>query len=319
MKFMKYNCLFLALHALMLAACSSEEPVAGNGTDEAAIVTAGIATVMPSRACNAAWSAGDRIGISGKSGNVTYTNVPYVTTEGDGAFASLNGVAQGIFLQNVKPATFSAYYPYNENINAEVGVISANTTVQKSATHEEEFDFLFASGATASVANPSLKFTGDAAFSHRMAQLVLNITPDQNAGFNGEEIITNGVSTLSGLCVEGEFHTSTGLAKAIGTPADWTLTGNVTNNSGIFSMIVFPQTANDAGYAINYNGVTYACDLPLNLEAGHRYTYNIKLKKTGLSVTTSSINDWTDGGTTEGDITMTTPVGNEHPFLSTKW
>lgn len=310
MKMKKY--ILPMLPALLLASCSNDEPApAANGDSAAAVVNADIAGMRKSRAYDDQWEANDKIGISGTTGDVTYTNVPYVTA-GDGAFTALNGVAEGIFFQNKEEAVFSAYYPYNEDVTADNRIIEANTTVQAVADSHPvvDFDFLYATGAKGSVTNPGLSFTGNAAFSHRMAQLVINVTPDKESGFEGIDILENGTATLDGLALDGQFDTESGEAEATGEPAAWTLTGNVdqtiaaATGTATSMMIVFPQKQGDVKYSIEHEGVKYSCLLDLNLEAGHRYTYSIALKKTGLTVIDSVITDWIDedGGDIDAGI-----------------
>ena len=312
---MKSKYLLYAVPALMLAACSSEEPAAGGaGTDGAAIVTADIAGIVKSRAHDTAWEAGDQIGISGTSGAVDYINVPY-TTAGDGSFTASNGVSKGIFFQNKETVTFSAYYPYNAGVTAENAEIAASTADQSKS---KEFDFLFATGATGSVANPAISFTGDAAFSHRMTQLVIKVTPDKNSGFSSFTALSEGTHTLSGLKSDGVFKTATGEAGAIGEAADWILNGNVTpvteESALTFAMILFPQeVAEGVTYRIEYDGATYSCTLNPALLPGKRYTYNVTLKKTGLTVDSSTITDWDDEPTEDVNAGMDSDESSD-PF-----
>lgn len=311
---MKSKYLLYALPTLMLAACSSDEPLAGAGSnDGAAVVTADIAGMTKTRAFDTSWEQGDKIGISGTSGSAVYTNVPYLT-DGTGAFTSALGVAQGIFFQDTDIATFSAYYPYNAAVTADNAEITANTSDQSAS---KGFDFLFASGAKGSVANPAINFTGEAAFSHKMTQLVIKLTADNSAGFDAAAILSDGKSSIAGLKSEGKFNTLTGEATATGTAADWILNDHVTpsteGSTTSYSMILFPQEAT-AGltYSIEYDGATYSCVLTPALEAGKRYTYNITLKKSGLSVASSTITDWIDEESEDIDVDMEYDPFNGH-------
>ena len=79
--------ILLAAAVLSVAACNKGEMTPDTGTRVALQVTSGIQT----RAYNATWEAGDDIGIfgftQGDAPTQAYTNVRYVTTGGDGAFA----------------------------------------------------------------------------------------------------------------------------------------------------------------------------------------------------------------------------------------
>lgn len=313
------NYIYLAAAALALASCSNDEPGQGvsPAADGAAVVTADIAGVARSRAHDTAWDAADQIGISGYTGSVDYLNIPYTTASGDGSFSASNGVEKGIFFQNNQSVSFSAYYPYNAAVTADNPEIAANTSNQSQA---KTFDFLFASGATASLDKPAIKFTNDAAFSHRMTQLVIKVTPDGNSSFDASTALTDGTATLSGLKSEGSFDTATGLAAATGDAADWTLNGNVTPSiSGTtltYVMILFPQEVSDGiTYSIEYDGATYSCTLNPALAPGKRYTYNVTLRKTGLTVGTAQITDWEDDGEANIEAGITDPFNGHEAVL----
>ncbi len=300
---MKFKYLLYTLPALLLASCSNDEPGLGSGAPGAAVVTANIGAVT-SRASGTQWTADDRIGISGTTGSVTYTNVPYVTAAGDGTFAPLNGVAAGIFFQDSNPAAFSAYYPYSADVTADNSVISASTADQ---TQAETFDFLYATGAKGSLSSPALNFIGNAAFSHRMAQLVITLSVDRNDGFNeGVETVTDkGRITLGGLVKEGEFDTATGIASASGTTANFILSNaDIDGDTAKYSLILFPQTADNVELLLEYNGNFYRCTFIPTLVAGKRCTTNITLRKTGLTVGNAEITDWEENGSFTGDATI---------------
>ena len=87
------------------------------------------------------------------------------TTVGDGNFthaSDMGGEASGIFFQDAdETVTFCAYYPYDEDSNeeslpGEEGIITDVTTTDQ--TKQSTFDFLFATGATASKSQPTVSF-----------------------------------------------------------------------------------------------------------------------------------------------------------------
>ncbi len=311
---MKFKYLLYTLPALLLASCSNDEPGLGSGAPGAAVVTANIGAVT-SRASGTQWTADDRIGISGTTGSVTYTNVPYVTAAGDGTFAPLNGVAAGIFFQDGHDATFSAYYPYSADVTADNSVIKASTADQ---TQTETFDFLYATGAKGSLSSPALNFTGNAAFNHRMAQLAINLSVDRNDGFSeGMDAVTaKGTITLGGIAQEGEFNTSTGIASATGSASDFTLSNpEIAGNTADYLLILFPQTAENVELSIEYEGVTYSCTFLPTLAAGKRYTANITLRKSGLTVGGSEITDWESGDSFNDEASWYDPFNGHEAVL----
>ncbi len=313
---MKTRYTLIAVAGMALAGCASDEPAQRTDADGAAVVSAEIAGVAGSRAYDTSWEMGDQIGISSSEGSVVCTNVPYVTADGSGAFTAAEGEAKGIFFDTNAISKFSAYYPYDAGVTAENPVITRDVTVQSSGRNRQ-IDFLFAEGARGAKSNPAINFTGAAAFTHRMAQLVLNIVPDKESGFVDTDVLADGVSTLSGLAVEGQFNTLTGVAEATGEATDWLLSdplkgiSNVTptidtTSGGVsFTMLVYPQQVSDGvTYSIDYGGASYSCTLTPALEAGKRYTYHIKLSKTGLTVANSTITDWQDDDSADVDTSL---------------
>ncbi len=298
--------IFLALATSGLTACTDDEPKIASGV--AADVTAEIGEVSSRvAAASTKWSAGDKIGISGTSGSVTYSNVPYMT-DGNGSFEAAEGVGKGIFFQDNNQSTFTAYYPYSEDVTADNTIIKANTSSQVSTS---PFNFLFSSGATGSKNSPALNFTGGAAFKHSMAQLIIHITPSSEDGFDAERVISDSEVTLKGIIQEGEFNTANGQAKATGEPKEMELPlGQVilTLPTGSYNLMFFPQEATDAEVSLTYEGITYACTFSPKLEAGKSYTANFNLKKSGLTLEAVSIADWVVAGNPiEGDAAFTYP------------
>lgn len=280
MKTKKY--FILAAAALSLAACSSDNDVTG-GKPVAARVTASIDGIG-TRAHDAVWDANDAIGIS----TTGYTNVQYTTT-GDGNFtAASNGI---LFQSSSDSWTFSAYYPYN----AAGGTISTSTSDQSA---QKSFDFLYASGATASYSNPTVSFTGAAAFQHKMARLDLQIQAGAGVSFG-----SSAAFALKGLKLNGTFNTADGTATATGEAGtDW---WTVTPNSGTCSLILFPQTVNSLQFQATVGEDTYTCTLSsLTLSASNKYTYTITVSKTGINVSGCTISDWGDCGSSSGTATM---------------
>ena len=278
----KKNIIYIAAAAMLLTACSSDEP----GTlshPASASFTAQIGNTA-TRAAGTQWGAGDAIGISGVSGTKTYTNLPFVTASGDGRFAP---TGDAIFYQTTEPVTFTAYYPYN----ADGGVIEGSTSDQ---TAQPSFDFLWAQ-ASGSYDSPAVNFN----FDHKMSLITLSFV-------NGNDVNLSSLTyTVDGLAAEGTFDTATGEAAATGSAA--TLTAPVTADHKSL-LILFPQTAESVTLTANVEGQQYVCGLSLTeLKSGYRYSYTINVKKSGLSVTGCTINPWLDGGISDSDVTMPIP------------
>jgi len=77
-----------------------------------------------------------------------------------------------------------------------------------------------------------------------------------------------------------------------------------------FTMILLPQTlANALVLEISpddeeYQSYSNKDMIKPALEAGYSYTYTITVKKTGLTLSGSTIENWNDGGSHAGDAKM---------------
>lgn len=300
---MKNKYLLFAAAALTLTACSNDDENL-NGGPVAAQVTAGIGRVQ-TRASGTTWDSGDAIGISTIGSTLTsYANMKY-TTSGDGNFthaADLGGEDSGMFFQDAdETVTFRAYYPFHGNEYTDAGTISDVTTDDQ--TKQSSFDFLFATGATASKSQPTVSFNNtvkeNTSFTHRMSRLVLNITTDANAGFAASDV-AKGTYFLSGIKHSGTFDTQNGTATATGEPTpDWQITAanTGTGDKSTYSMILYPQQNASLTFKATIKGQDYTCELTPALAAATSYTYNITVKKTKLEVSNCQIADWGSGTT----------------------
>lgn len=269
--------ILITLPALMLGACSGDEPVADDSGGREAIVSADVGQPQSRKTFYSPWQEGDRIGISGRTTSVLYDNVPYQV--GNPYTGDFTPVGNGIFLENLQMATFSAYYPYNAEVTATNPVISFSTADQ---SNPHELDYLYATGAQANKINPNINFTGDAAFRHSMAKLTLNFTPDVGLGL----MYDVGKFYIDGIKTDGEFDTATGIATATGEPTKWYFSETTHVDVGYvdfyYTMYLFPQES-DMTVGIEYEGLVYECKIPKNLEAGKDNSYSLKVKKMASS------------------------------------
>lgn len=300
----------LAAAVLALAACSNDDAATPSDGEAALQVNAAISSTT-TRASGTSWAKDDQIGISTIEGTATsYTNVPY-TWDG----ANFVHAAENIYFQSTETVTFRAYYPYAEA----GGTVEASTKADnQSAANQPKMDFLYAEGATASKENPTVDFTGDNAFTHRMSQITIKFTEGNGMDFDG--LLTG--YTLSGLVLEGSFNTATGEAAATGTtayPLEIVL-ANVTATGGAYTtapVIVFPQMVTDGQIAlqVTVDGQPYNATLTLPdadgdgekdkaLKPGYNYLFPVKVSKTGLTVGTAEIKDWETVTGDESTATM---------------
>ena len=253
---------------------------------------------------DASWESGDVIGISCSGTNTNYDNMKYVTAGGDGNFTHDGGVASGIFFQGTEEVTFSAYYPFSGTEGSPAETILVVTTNDQ--TQQKDFDYLYAANATTTYASPTISFTGNSIFKHKMSRLILKITTSATDGFSAADVLS-GTYSISGIKHSGTFDTTNGTATATnGATDDWEITATPqdADNLRTYSMIFYPQDQPTLTFKAVINGQTYAKDITPALAASTSNTYTITVKKTGLVVSGSTIQEWGDENTGSGDATM---------------
>lgn len=305
---MKKSLITGAFAMLMLASCGSDSDTpAASGSIP--LFSASIEGQNVSRAFDTTWENGDAIGISGISGDISYSNVLYNTT-GNGDFEA---AGTEIYFQDNNPVTFTAYYPYA----ADVSTITADTWNQQD---QKKFDYLWAQ-AQGSKANPGVSFV----FSHKMSKLALTIRKGDDVNFNE---VKAAILSLEGFRHEGYFDTATGVAATTGNEAAmWEFANNtsdarfnapaVADNTAetiTYSMILFPQEfdaplpfeATLTGKQTFKAGLDFTtanaaagdADAANKWIAGRQYNLSVTLHKTAITVDNCTITPWTpaDGG-----------------------
>lgn len=304
-----------ATAVVMLSACSNNENENFRNNGNTAAFTASINNMT--RAYDQKWEKNDAIGITGTSGDKTYTNVKYVTTNGDGNY-TVATEGQEIYYQDDNDVLFTAYYPWNTTVT---NGITADTWAQ---ANQKTFDFLWAQ-ATGSKANRNVAFN----FSHKMTKVVLTVK--QGADVSAEEV-KDAVLFLEGFKHEGAFNVTTGLAAATGNEGvEWTFANNSTkpswnapltvNKDGSISytLIFFPQTfETKLDFAAKLTGKqTFSAGLDFTdangnagdenakneWVAGRQYNLSVTLHKTAITVDGCTIAPWseTDGGNVDAN------------------
>lgn len=287
---MKTRFFAFAALALTLAACNNDNENLNDGPVAAQF----IADITPATRVNSEgtdWTDGDRIGVTGAG----FTNVPYKRE--NGKFVT-DGTT--IYFNDTETHTFHAYYPYQ----SDGGTVTVSTAADKQGTG---IDFLFASGATGDVKNPTVSFTGDHAFHHCMS--LIKFTFKAGDGLRFSETEPAGY-TLDGLKLEGTFDTATGttaVTAAANSPIHMQLNGATTSQ-----VIILPQEVTiPLDLSVSYNGQSYKATLKLPetptanfYTAGYAYTYNITLNNKDIEVSDPTINPWESGDSNDASAEL---------------
>jgi hypothetical protein len=304
--YMRLKSIFFAATALTLAACSNEsESELDSELWVALTVNANIAEQVTSRATATAFEKNDSIGISVKSGSnlTTGDNVKYISSDGS-KFAAATGVAP-IYFKDGKKVTFRAYFPYNANVTSKVPSIEQSTATQ---ANQAKFDFLYGEG-TGDLSYSALGGI-DMTFEHKMAKVTFTIVAGTGASVDADFFSHLATTyTIDGIVNDGSFNTSTGVAAITSNKDASTLTVNMpaqdqsvtaTKQTAASSIIIYPQTPKSLQLTITYNDVKYIATATIPtvtsgnaFAAGNNYAYTVTLNQTGLTISKSTITNWT--------------------------
>ena len=304
----KFKILYIAAAALLFAACANEEDGIGNNGPVAATVQADIVKNITRATTDDTWSKNDAIGVNVTStGNTTGDNKKYVTTNGDGTFeaADNNNI---IYFKDNKETTFSAYYPYSESLTD--GKMDWNMAAVE-ANQPCKADVLFASGATASKASPTVNFTdAEHRFKHCMSLVEFKIKPGQGVKYNNYKFDR---FELKGIFTNGKFDTRTGSVETVGDRGSvWRDFDDVSFESEeSFAYIMLPQSLEsnkmdiEIYLLLNDSEVKYTTPITPStngqFEGGKKYTYNITVKNTGITIENANIVPWGNGDSSDLD------------------
>ena len=172
-------------------------------------------------------------------------------------------------------------------------------------------DVLFASGATASKASPIVNFTDiEHRFKHCMSLVEFKIKPGQGVKYNNYKF--NRLE-LKGIFTSGKFDTRTGSVETAGDRATLTRVFNDVpfESEESFAYIMLPQSLEsnkmdiEIYLLLNDSEVKYTTPITPStngqLEGGKKYTYNITVKNTGITIEDANIYPWENGDSSDLD------------------
>ena len=294
----KFRFLYIAAAALLFAACANEEDGIGNNGSVAATVQADIIKNITRTTTDNTWSENDAIGVNVTSKGYTIgDNVKYTTT-GDGNFTSDNPI---YFASATEEVQFSAYYPYQENVDGN-GIVNNWNMAEVKEGEPCPADFLFATGATATKSSPQVQFTGDNQFKHCMS--MIRLTFKAGDGINASYANLKNQLKLKGIYKTGSINTQTGEVTISGDRGIYEsdVDNKSLKNGATCEFIVFPQSLDnnkmDIELEVADNGTinTYTTSLTSStnneFKGGYLYTYTISIHNTGVVIDKAGITAW---------------------------
>lgn len=320
-KMMNIKSYFCAATLVMLAACSNQEAL-DKGSDNGVVaptVMGSIGDRTETRVVNNQWTFPDKIGITGTSGEFSYSNVQYNYAGDSQTITTIFKPSSKIIYFGAEEGRFTAYYPYTEDRSMitetvndqEVKLIKADLTNQWNSM---KFDFLFAKEVTANKSDRELNLV----FRHKMCYLILHMRRGEGVPETpGSSLSENHVISLDALYPSAAFNPLTGEVIPKGDPICTTFikNKNITSvaepgSSGdiYFPLILAPQTlegglilyvtqvedksAPELQEIITYRAVLKTDSDKMQLKAGMKYEYTVTINKRGITVDNTTIEDW---------------------------
>ena len=300
----------LAAVAMTMVACNNDEnsysPAPSDGLIHlTASVKTSDGTTRASAAGelqNAAFVAGKTIFVEAyETGEATaYASGTYTTGDAGALTGELHYPA------NNHAIDLCAYYP--GDISSSSTAFSVQTDQSADAGYQAS-DLMYATKLT----NKGSNATHNLVFNHALTKVVVNIVAGE--GVTSENITgTPGVTAvkLNNTKPDAQLAIANGVITASqassGSAADINITGTGASNVGI---IVPQQVAAGAFITVTYNSIDYVYSLPeaKTFEGGKVYTYTLTLGAKAITLTATSINEWTAGTGGEGEFDLDSFVG----------
>lgn len=289
-----------SLSLFALAACvSNDDKSEWNDGSQAINFTSSIQG-LNTRAANAEWTAGDKVGIFMKAANgdlsaATAANKLH-TTDKNGNLTASNAENALYYPTDGSSVDFVAYYPYVISLPGNTYKVDVTTQTDKPAIDLLYSDNAkgFAKGASGS---PQLTFT------HMLSQIVFNIEKDATIPtLDGLKV------TFKGMNTKADFTLADGKLINAGTVAD--ITSLMAEGATTITTIVLPATTlSDIKVVFDLNGKSYIADYPQTvLDAGRKYVHKVKLSDSNgqpvIVMEAATITDWIEvpGGDIDVDF-----------------
>ena len=320
-KFFIYS---FAVAALMLTACNNDEQGQSNANPDVINLSASLAgpstrAIATGALQNTAFVADEQIHVYAfkMTSDTEYAASSYTDGNYTAAAADNSGhnALSGSLLypaENVNIA-IKAFYPSSITLD------QTSFNVPNTQTTEAGYrsaDLMYSDVAVNLARRDAAGQGGNAnthglTFHHALSKIIVNVNPKSgdNVGVTQNDITTNLTAVaIANTKPTANFAASTlgTITSASGTAADISILQNAGDASS--AGIIVPQTiANGTAFIkITYANVvyTYSLEAAKTFEAGKVYTFNLTLSAQGLSLSSTTIGDWTSATGGSGDFTL---------------
>ena len=253
---------------------------------------------LSSRLIGEEWESGDEIGsyMFEKEGLIIAdgkSNIRYITEKG-GYIGRFNAHNDAILLpEDGRKVRFMSYYPYKESINDGVYKIDVSNQIS-----QKKLDFFYSFNSSATY---DKSFDADKipiVFKNQMSKIIINIR--NGADLEGYHLMNMNVY-LSGFSTNADFDLYTGKIKNYAEPSPIYPCVFIAGKGNVYrgEVVVIPTSdISNAKIVIDLNNgnehkesYIYTWNLNRAPEKGKRYTYDLTVSSTGITVN-SSIHNW---------------------------
>ena len=308
--------LFLASAVVALAACSSNEEFEQIGNCE---IKLNSTLLVQTRAAqdiqSTAFDSGAEVAVfineDSSSPSTSYDQPLQYDVEDDGSLTTTN---PQYFPQNGNGVNIVAVYPFEAAQNVEVTETAALFSVQSDQSSKDNYkasDLMVGEPTSKPVYRTTDNVTLQ--FKHCLSKININIKVGDGVDAND---LNDAIVTIYTRTNEATFDVQSGVITAVGSQGQaaspFVTVGDLTASGNGFegmSAIIIPQDISAGSQFITIdtnNQTTYRYNLPntvnlISFEPGKAYTYNLTVRKSGLTLDNTNITDWDDGGSVDGD------------------
>jgi hypothetical protein len=245
------------------------------------------------------------------SPSTSYTQPLQYNVEDDESLTTTN---PQYFPQNGNGVNIFAVYPFEAAQNVEVTETAALFSVQSDQSTEDNYkasDLMVGEPTSKPVYRTTSNVTLQ--FKHCLSKININIKVGE--GVDANELVGARV-TIYTETNDATFDVQSGVITAVGSQGQaaspFVTVGDLTASGNGFegmSAIIIPQDISAGSHFISIatnNQTTYRYNLPntvnlISFESGKAYTYNLTVRKSGLTLDNTNITNWDDGGSVDGD------------------
>ncbi len=295
----------LAGAALLGVGCSQDEGFADGGCRVAVVFNTSLAgqTAGPlTKAAGTAWDTGDEVGIfmltAGgtlpgnivDAGTAAAADNRLYTADASGVLSPPAG--NPIYYPQSGNVDFIAYYPHRTAPGTNPYIYKVDVSDQSDPA---AIDLLYAKKPGVAKSQTAVPLV----FEHQLSKLTIGVA--KGTGMASVDFTTMTVS-IGGMPVTADFDLNGGATPLTVTGGPAAFVPRIVTAGSLYDAILVPQTAN--AYAsrtvvFTVGGAPYTWAIPAAtaFEGGSHHTYTVTVNKTGLTVSTGDITDWT--GTTD--------------------